>query len=154
MKKTWLLLMFFVVLPMAVQAEIYKWKDSSGVIRYSDVPPPSNVPHETLNARKAVPAAPEAAAEKQTPPPANPEADAVQRQQKAEQEKIQNDANAAEQESRRQNCARARTELQKFKVGGRILKMNEQGEREYLSNADIAQGLEQAQRDVAQFCDE
>lgn len=37
------------VLPMAVNAEIYKWKDKNGVMIYSDTPPPAtNVRVESI----------------------------------------------------------------------------------------------------------
>jgi hypothetical protein len=152
MKKSWLLMALLAALPLATHAEIYKWKDKDGIVRYSDVPPASNIPHETLNSKKVTPpptteVAPAPAA------PANPDAEAAKRQQQAEQDKVQQQAKDAEQQARQQKCATARTELQKFKVGGRIVRMNEQGEREFLSDADITQGLEQAQKDVAEFCD-
>ena len=47
-----ILLLCALMLPMLANAEIYKWKDKEGKIRYSDVPPPSNVQQETLNGKK------------------------------------------------------------------------------------------------------
>ena len=41
------------MLSMAAQAEIYKWKDANGVIRYSDIPPPANVQTESLKSGRA-----------------------------------------------------------------------------------------------------
>ncbi len=34
------------------QAEIYKWKDKDGKVRYSDTPPPSNVKQESITGKK------------------------------------------------------------------------------------------------------
>jgi hypothetical protein len=34
------------LLAVAEGGEVYKWRDSNGVIRYSDTPPPSNIKHE------------------------------------------------------------------------------------------------------------
>lgn len=153
MKKSWLWLTLLVSLPLATHAEIYKWKDKDGVVRYSDVPPPSNVPHETLNSRKA-PAPPPEAASAPAGPAAAPDAEAAKRQQQAEQDKVQQQAKDAEQQARQQKCSNARTNLQKFKIGGRITRIDENGERVFLSDVDIAQGLEQAQKEVAEFCDE
>lgn len=155
MKKSWLLLTVLVALPVATHAEIYKWKDKDGVVRYSDVPPASNIPHETLNGKHALPtAAPAVTPEAPAPAAANPDEAATKRQQSAEQEKAQQQAKNNEQEIKKQNCMNAQTNMQKYKVGGRIMKVNEKGEREYLSDAEIKQGLEQAQKEIEQFCAE
>ena len=56
-------------LSFAASAEIYKWKDKSGKIQYSDSPPLNNIPSTTLSRKKAAqPAAPAPAAEQATPP--------------------------------------------------------------------------------------
>ena len=34
------------------QAEIYKWKDKEGNVRYSDTPPPSNIKQEPITGKK------------------------------------------------------------------------------------------------------
>lgn len=46
------LLLCATMLPVLAVAEIYKWKDSNGTVRYSDVPPPSNVKQETMYGKK------------------------------------------------------------------------------------------------------
>ena len=156
---------FLLLLPMLAfssaiaRAEVYKWRDASGVVRYSDIPPASNIPYETLRGgRKAThpPAANVAPApgEPANPPGPPPDDAALRRQQEAEQEKIQQQNKEAQDQTRQQNCSTARVNLQKFKVGGRIMTMDANGERRYLSDTEIAQGLEQAQQDVAEFCDE
>lgn len=47
------LLLCTIMLPALATAEIYKWKDLNGAVRYSDTPPPSNVKHESIG-RKVV----------------------------------------------------------------------------------------------------
>jgi hypothetical protein len=47
-----ILLLSIIFLPMLASAEIYKWKDSNGTIRYSDVPPLSNIKQESLYGKK------------------------------------------------------------------------------------------------------
>ncbi len=47
-----ILLLCAVLLPTLATAEIYKWKDKNGTVRYSDVPPPSNVKQETMYGKK------------------------------------------------------------------------------------------------------
>lgn len=47
-----ILLLCAVFLPTLATAEIYKWKDSNGVVRYSDVPPPSNIKQEAMTGKR------------------------------------------------------------------------------------------------------
>ncbi|MDP1522723.1 MAG: DUF4124 domain-containing protein [Methylotenera sp.] len=48
----WTVLLPALLLPTLASAEIYKWKDKNGVMRYSDVPPPSNIKQEALYGKK------------------------------------------------------------------------------------------------------
>lgn len=54
MKSKWLLAACCVLClaPLGAAAEIYKWKDASGKMHYSDTPPTSNVPYTTLSGKK------------------------------------------------------------------------------------------------------
>jgi hypothetical protein len=56
------------VMPFAASAEIYKWKDKSGRIQYSDSPPLSNTPYTTLSGKKS--AQPAMSAPEPAPAPA------------------------------------------------------------------------------------
>jgi hypothetical protein len=154
-KHLWIMLLTL-ALPMSANAEIYKWKDANGVIRYSDVPPPSNIPHESLGSKNVVvpPAAPSSAepsAQKKSPA-AGREGDAVKRQEDAEAAKNKERAKEAELKLKQQNCATAKASLQNYQQGGRIYKINEKGEREYLDDAALAQNLAQAKKDVDEYC--
>ncbi len=154
-KPLWVMMLTLALLPMSANAEIYKWKDADGVMRYSDIPPPSNVPHEALGSKKAVaplptPSTAEIPAQKNSP--ASRESDAIKRQEDAEAAKNKEQAKQAELKVKQQNCATAKANLQNYQQGGRIYKMNEKGEREYLDDAGIAKNLEQAQKDVNEYC--
>lgn len=158
----WGLSLVLALAPAASQAEIYKWKDKNGVVRYSDIPPPSNVPHESLGKKAKVPAAvdappavaPEGAPApepmQQTPEEVTPDAE-MQRQ---EEEATRKKAEAAEAELRvkQENCTTARANLANMEQGGRIYKMNEKGEREYLDDAAMAEGIANAQAEVDKYC--
>lgn len=149
----------------ASHAEIYKWKDKSGVIRYSDVPPPSNIPHQSIGKKtnKTPPAAetppapviegapvPEPATAQQTPEEVSPDAEVRRQEEEATKKKAE--AAEAEQKLKQENCATARANLANFQQGGRVYKMNEKGEREYLGESDIANGLAEAQAEVDKNC--
>ncbi|HYD33571.1 MAG TPA: DUF4124 domain-containing protein [Methylophilaceae bacterium] len=157
----WGLSLALMLTSTASQADIYKWKDKNGVVRYSDIPPPANIPHESIG-KKSKPVASDAGAAptegviaptpgiQQTPEEVTPDAEA----QRIEEENARKQAQAAEseQKQKQENCATARANLANFQQGGRVYKMNENGEREYLGEAELAQGLASAQEEVDKFC--
>jgi len=163
-KLLWIMLSALVALPIAANAEVYKWKDKDGNVRYSDVPPPSNVRQESIGGKKPVtpaatpaPAAPAAAvsgADAKKKPTASLEGEAIKRQEQAEEDKKKSEQKEAELQIKQQNCTTAKAAKQNYQQGGRIYKMNEKGEREYENDASIARGLEQAKKDVEQYCEE
>jgi hypothetical protein len=155
----WGLSLALMLVSAASHAEIYKWKDKNGVIRYSDVPPPSNIPHESLGKKSGqAPAAVDAPAvaepapspQQQTPEEATSGGDAKNQEEQAARKKAE--AAEAEQRQKQESCATAQANLANFKQGGRVYKMNEKGEREYLGNDDLSAGMEKAQAEVDKYC--
>lgn len=165
MKKV-LLLLILMALPLMAHAQVYKWRDANGKTIYSDVPPPGNVKQELIIGNKpvapaaapsalpAVGAGAPAAASDPKKAAADKDAEARKRQVEAEAAKKKDEAKQAELEQRQQNCLKAKTNLQNYKIGGRLSRANEKGEREYLSDAEIANGKEQAQKEVDEFCNQ
>lgn len=163
-------------------AEIYKWKNSKGEMQYSDSPPLSNIPYTTLSGKKP-PGAPTAPADTENSPqgeakvdaaaPAKPgdaaskpadskpsDKDAAQKKaavqkaaQEAEAKKQQEEKAEAEKKAKEAACRSAKAKVAQFKQGGRIYRINEQGEREYYGDEEIANGLKQAQEDVEANCE-
>ena len=155
------------------QAEIYKWKDKNGQIRYTDTPPPSNIKQESMSGKKKVPAptgaaplsavapADSAAATAAVPkvmpkdiePPKNPEdAAAEQRRRNAEVEKNNKKEKEAEAKRKAENCTGAKANMQTYTQGGRVYKMNEKGEREYMDESGFKAGREKAQQEINENC--
>jgi uncharacterized protein YaiL (DUF2058 family) len=164
-----MLILCIAALPMLAHAEIYKWKDKDGRTRYSDVPPPSNIKQESLYGKKIprptgqpplTPAesetsnAIEKANEKMAADrvPMTKEEAAAKRARDAEQLKQENEVKQEEAKFKEENCKAARANLQAYNQGGRITKANEDGGREYLSDADIARGKIEAQAEVDKYC--
>ena len=156
-------------LPLMAHAQVYKWKDANGKTIYSDVPPPSNVKQESIIGNKpvapvaapsAVTAAPAATATAGAPAAASDpkkaaadkDAEARKRQEEAEADKKKDAAKQAELEQRQKNCAAAKLDYDNYKIGGRMMKIDEKGERVYLGDAEIAAGLAQAQKEIDQYC--
>ncbi|ADI29521.1 DUF4124 domain-containing protein [Methylotenera versatilis] len=192
-----ILLLCVVLLPTLASAEIYKWKDKDGVVRYSDVPPPSNVKQEPLYGKKIAkptglaPLAPVEgdmtaainrdkaatsakdkaqndkeitdktkadgkaanAKAKDEKAPLSKEEAAQKRAQDAEKQKQADEQKKAELEIKQANCTGAKQNLATYANGGRIAKTDENGKKQYLGDADIAQGKADAQRDVEKYCD-
>lgn len=160
------------VLPMLASAEIYKWKDKNGVMRYSDTPPPASVQVNTLGKKStASPVRPdnqsEVGKESSKPdvaignkplgdfkdPPADPELEAARvRAKNAEIEKTNKLAAEKTAKINAENCKSARANYQSFAQGGRIYKMNEKGEREYMDDAGLEAGKAKAQAEMNKYC--
>ncbi|MEQ1488517.1 MAG: DUF4124 domain-containing protein [Methylotenera sp.] len=173
-----ILLLCAIMLPTLATAEIYKWKDKNGVVRYSDVPPPSNVKQEAFHGKKlnkptGLPPLAEvegnatAAMNKDKAAAAkarqgvktgeegasNKDEAAAKRGKDAETTKKADEAKQAELKVKEENCKISKSNLATYANGGRISKTNENGERSYLGDKDIAEGKVQAQKDVDKFCE-
>ncbi|MFZ3088863.1 MAG: DUF4124 domain-containing protein [Methylotenera sp.] len=165
-----LLLLCMVMLPTFAQAEIYKWKDKDGSVRYSDVPPPSNIQREPMLGKKIPkptgqpPLAPvegnataamnkdKAATAKESTPLSKEEA-ANKRAKDAEAQKKADEVKQADLKIKQENCKAAKSNLATFKNGGRITITDEKGERQYLGDEEIAKGKADAERDIEKYCD-
>ncbi|WP_036304289.1 DUF4124 domain-containing protein [Methylotenera sp. L2L1] len=165
-----LLVLCLAIVPLMANAEIYKWKDKDGVTRYSDIPPPSNIKQESIRGKKVTkptgqaPLAPvegdiatslnrNKAPEKAKESSASQEDAAKKRAQDAEAQKATDQQKQAELKVKQENCAAARKNLVTYTTGGRISRINEQGEREYLGDDDLSQGKADSQKDVDAYCD-
>lgn len=154
------------VLAAPAFAEIYKWKDKDGVTRYTDTPPPNGVKPLSTIGKKATKPATTTSAEtdaaklttndtSQTTPKIDdnsPAALAEKRRQLAETEKKNKAEKEAEQKRRELNCNTAKANFQTYSQGGRIYKTNAQGEREYLGDEDLKNGVAQAQKEMQENC--
>jgi hypothetical protein len=159
-------------LPLLGNAEIYKWKDKDGSIRYTDTPPPSNIKQEAIGRKKAktstqaaAPAASTDAAagkgemkgEMKNGAPAGKvesaeESAAKLRQKNAEADKNNKKEKEAQAKLKDENCKAAKSNLASYQQGGRVYKMNEKGEREYMDDAGLKAGAEKAQKEVSEYC--
>ena len=158
---TWLLLALIGGAWLAaspVVAQTYKWKDADGKIHYSDQPPPANAKEEaTVKQRKPASAATAAPAAGENKAPkaktyVEQEADFKKRQVEAAKHEDEEKKKAAEAAAKKQNCERARAQLRSLQSGGRVTQTNAKGEREFMSEAQIAQGIESEKKSVDSWC--
>lgn len=147
-------------LPAAAQ---WKWKDSRGQVQYSDVPPPASVPQKDIlqqpngQTTRNLPAAPvtsEAAAS--APAGVDPQLEAKRKQvEQQEEAKRQADKKAEDQKLatlRADNCQKARSNLRLLQDGGRVQRVNEKGEREFIDDAHRSREISAAQQVVNTDC--
>jgi hypothetical protein len=132
------------------QSHFYRWTDAAGNTQYSDQPPPKGIDYVRFEK--------ELTPEISTSPGASGKSAAeidfeFKRQQQAEAEKRQQEA-AKEQQAKAKpvQCQRARGRLKMFQDGGRLIRINAAGEREYMGDDEIRDEVSKAQQSVDQLC--
>jgi hypothetical protein len=132
------LLMLCVALPAQAQ---WKWRDASGKLQFSDLPPPQGTPDKDILQRPKnqqqiviLPYGSSASAASAPPPPASAPSKAEierktrERQQDKETQAKQKEAEAKQAEQRRDNCVRARENMKMLQDGVRLTRNNDKGE--------------------------
>lgn len=149
--------------PAAAQ---WKWKDKSGRVQYSDLPPPPTVGESDIlqrpagsSVRKSGPAfatlpasAPSEPAAAASGGGAEPELVAKRRkaaEEEAAKRKAEEDKVKA---ARADNCQRAKEQLRNIDSGMRIARVNEKGEREILDDKARADEAKRTRDIVAADC--
>ncbi len=170
------------VLPVLAQAELHKWKDKNGVMQYADKPPPRGIKSLQFGNKKlAGPStkptgreplsrvvdddavAPAKAAGNVAnkdakaidaigKPKLNEEDAAKKRQQDAEADKKMKQEKEAQAKAKEKNCTAAKANLETYKQGGRLAKVNEKGERSYMDDKAIKAGQDEARAQMEEFC--
>lgn len=139
-----LILAVAVAFATAAEAQLYKYTDpKTGKTVYSDQPPPG-VDSKSINVRGATVPATKSAVEQDK---------ALDKGRK----KVAEDAKKAGEADQRaaqaeQRCQAARTNFQIYADGGRIQKLNAQGEREMLNDEEIEAKRESSRREMDEAC--
>jgi len=161
MKRLWVATALALCLALPAFAQMYKWVDQNGRVQYSDKPPPTNIKSERLRNPQSAPSAPAPSEAKGAAKDAAKAKPLTLMEQDQAFRKRQQDAAKAEQEAeqkqtqsraREENCKRAKLAVAQFQSGGRQMRVNEKGEREYLDEKQIAQEAERARQDAAAAC--
>ncbi len=149
----------------------YKWRDESGQLVISDQPPPSSVPGGRVIRGYEAPqrATAPAAAEAQPTGPresagssaAAPtvadrmlEARRKQQERDAERKKREEEARQASAQAARtaRVCADQDTNVRTLESGMRLVRVNESGEREYLTDDERSAQLERIRKEMKEHC--
>jgi hypothetical protein len=140
----------------------WKWRDASGQINVSDLPPPASVPAKDIlerppvqrkSAEAAAVAASAASASQTTAAPrTDPELEARRKRTADEQVALQQQQQERDAAVRADNCSRASAQLALLNDGQRIARTNAQGEREVLDDKARAEELQRTRAVVASNC--
>ncbi len=135
-------------------AQMYKWVDKDGKVRYGDTPPLGTKATLMRGAASAAsaPAPAGKAAGKGALSPAEQEKEYRQRQEEARKasDKVQQDQQAKSE--RNEGCERSQEYLRTLESGQRIARSNPNGERYYLTEDQVAQETAKARAAVAKAC--
>ncbi|MEO8924682.1 MAG: DUF4124 domain-containing protein [Caldimonas sp.] len=151
------------LLALPAQAQ-WKWRDSSGHVQYSDLPPPSGTPDKDILNRPvsqrhvatlvAAPAsaASAAASNALAPRTTDPELEARRKKAEAEQAAKLKADEARVAAGKAENCNRAKGQLNTLTSGVRMARVNDKGEREFLDDNQRATQTRQAQDAISSNC--
>jgi hypothetical protein len=155
MRLAWILALSLAVAGSAA-AQMYKWVDKDGKVRYGDTPPPgaktSTVAAPSPPASGA-PAAKDAKDAGKRPLTAA-EQEQAYRMRQAEEKKAAEKADVAraKEAERAGNCERSREWVRTLQTGQRIARTDANGERIYMTDEQVAAELGKAQKSVQDNC--
>lgn len=154
----------------AAQAQ-WTWRDKTGRVTASDLPPPRDVPEKDIisrpparpvptqstsptQPRQASPGSPASSPVSATPAPAPVDRELESKKKAAEAEKS---AQAKAEETRQNqlradNCRRARAQVLALENGQRMARVNEKGEREVLDDKGRAEETRRARDVITSDC--
>lgn len=153
----WTLLAAACAVPLAAHAQVYKWIDENGKVRYGDTPPPKAKAKviATPSARSPSGAANTAKpkdARKGPLTPAERDLEFRRRAKEAQTADAKAEKERQDKEARRVNCENSQQTLRTLESGQRISRTDANGERYYLDEAQLAQEAARARESVSQWC--
>ncbi|MCA1977901.1 MAG: DUF4124 domain-containing protein [Thiobacillus sp.] len=134
-------------LAATAHAEVYKWTDAQGKVHYSDQPPTVKV--QTIKASSAGQAA---TTREATEALDAREQDYQKRRKDAEDARAKAEKEAEQARIKRENCERARKNLDALQNKPRVYSTNQAGQRVYLDDAGRAAALASSQKSVSENC--
>lgn len=131
---------------------IYKWTDEQGMVKYSELAPPSGVKYEMVRRTGGTAQGAETAPSDQ----AVKEREAKEREELAQQEaKQKTEAEQAQkqaEDTRTKNCEIARKNVQVLQGDTQVVRTDAKGNKVVLDAEQRAEELKKAQKDQDYFC--
>ena len=132
---------------LAVNAQVYQYKDAAGRTVYSDIPPTGGTPTRTIS-KDPTPASGSAAPQSI----ADKELEFRKRQQAQKEAAQKNEKESADAANRKEDCVRAQRNLQTLESGQRVSSIDEKGERSFMDDTQRAAEIERARKMVTDLC--
>lgn len=133
------------------QARVYKWVDETGTTHFTDRPPNNATVQETnVRYRRTDKAAVQASLNRQA------ELNQVAQTRLDQQAEEASEAEAQRRESQAQRaklCQQARDRVKRYETAHRLYRPMPDGEREYLSDAELDSERADARRAISEWCD-
>lgn len=149
-RKLSLALLATALVPLAAAAQIYKWVDEDGVVHYTDQPVQPSAERVAIRSNRTDIAAAQARLQS-----------AVETRDKQTQDYLQSRdekrAAAAQAEAdskqRAADCDKARNKLNELIRAQRLYRVDENGDRQYLSDEEAVSAREAAGKEISEYCD-
>ena len=125
---------------------IYKWKDSKGMIKYTQSKPPAGTPFETINHQFSN-NQPKESNNAQDSDASSDSADEILTKQAAEKQRV----SAANEEIAKKNCEIAKNNLQVLE-SRTMVQVEEKGQRRLLTDTERSEKLAAAKENIAKYC--
>ena len=155
MKASWIFLAMLLAASSA-SAQMYKWTDKDGKVRYGDAPPPgAKTSSVKAPASGAAPAPASAAGDAKKKGPltaAEQEQEFRKRRQEGDKagKKIEQEQQAKSAKS--ENCMRTKEHLATLKSGQRLARIDASGERYFMDENQVAQEVAKTEQTIKQVC--
>ena len=141
-----LIMSFSLIASITLAAEVYRSIDSDGNVIYSDRPESANAVPIVIRTAAAATRAP---TRQPSPPPSATTSDS----QEPDEATIERAVAEQRAEDRAANCAAARARSDSYETSHRLYRTGADGEREYLTDAQITEARAAARAEIARWCD-
>ena len=138
------------LVPLSAGAQIYKWVDEDGVVHYTDQPVQPTAERVAINSNRTD----NAAAQARLKSAVATRNEQTESYLQSRDEKRAAAAQAeADREQRAADCEKARAKLNELVRAQRLYRVDENGERQYLSDDEAVSAREQAGKEISEYCD-
>lgn len=125
---------------------IYKWKDKSGNIKYTETRPAAGISYKIIKNRTTRDA-------RQDNATANKSTSTTERKsRKADKKSAKSDPITSAKEAKAKNCEIAKKNLETLKNSKKIQVAGEDGEKRVISDKERESHLEQTKKNIEEFC--
>lgn len=153
MKRLSCYLGILLVVPALSQAQVYKCVNKDGLVSYQARPCPTNTSNSRINvASKTASTAPAAQEVMRQLQSQVDLVDAEQQQRIAQAQAQQRQQQQQERDALKAHCAFARQQIAVVQTARPVFSVDEQGERQYLDDAERANQITEMQQRMAQQC--